>query len=211
MTGRRQGEASPMFAEATQSRESPPRQPSSIANTILSGPAPRAATPADGLAAATHEDIANFIDSSPMFKFGQYKGERFAEVCKNAPEYYFWSAKQKSPGKFLTEYIAYVHKHYEIAEDEQTLQLDIRKHLRPTSVSQSSTASSTVTKKNRAMKYAKVPQCDVCTDFSRAGSNSFVERKTCKVCGTITQTKIERICQDPTTCQHRNLTRLGST
>ena len=59
--------------------------------------------------------------------------------------------------------------------------------------------------RNKSLKYAKIPQCEQRTDFSKVGSNSFVQRKTCKVCGTVYQNKTERQdFQNPTTCPHAN-------
>ena len=58
--------------------------------------------------------------------------------------------------------------------------------------------------------FEHVPQCTVCKDFSKTGSNAYIDMRTCKVCGRIFRTKKEQLVNDALTCTHPTLDRRGS-
>ena len=197
---RRQGEAEPMFAEVvTQAAVPAPRTPTEMYNISSSS------------AAVTSQETADFIGRTPKFKFGQYKGENFGTVCRNHPDYYFWATSQKKPSQFLLDFMDFVQKNYEVDVTAKSLTLDVRKHLRVQPQMSDNPQERPMVTRSKSLKYAKVPQCEQCTDFSGVGSNSFVQRRTCKVCGTVYQNKTEKKdYQNPNLCPHEHLTRQGS-
>ena len=63
---------------------------------------------------------------------------------------------------------------------------------------------------NRKPPNPPVARCRKCTDFTRAGSNAYVDRRTCLDCGHVETEKKERTA-DPATCAHPEVDSLGST
>jgi len=189
-----------MFVEVvTQDAVPAPRTPTQMYNISSSS------------AAVTSQEIADFIGRTPKFKFGQYKGENFGTVCRNHPDYYFWATSQKKPSQFLLDFMDFVQKNYEMDVTAKSLTLDVHKHLRVQPQMSDNPQERPMVTRSKSLKYAKVPQCEQCTDFSGVGSNSFVQRRTCKVCGTVYQNKTEKKdYQNPNLCPHEHLTRQGS-
>ena len=58
----------------------------------------------------------------PIFQYGQYQGESFQTVSESHPDCYFWAKTQNRHGKFLSEYISWVKKHYMIQGEVRALQ-----------------------------------------------------------------------------------------
>ena len=59
------------------------------------------------------------LSSNPVFKFGQYKGHTMQEVTDNHIDYFTWAVSQKSPGKFLAEYIDWAHTNYNVENENR--------------------------------------------------------------------------------------------
>ena len=49
-----------------------------------------------------------------------------------------------------------------------------------------------------------------CKEFSKSGSNAYIDTRTCKQCGTVTKTSKEKEIIDQATCPHTSTERSGS-
>ena len=59
------------------------------------------------------------LSSDPVFKFGKYKNHTMQFVTVNHFDYFTWAASEKRPGKFLTEYIEWVHTNYDVDNENR--------------------------------------------------------------------------------------------
>ena len=56
------------------------------------------------------------------------------------------------------------------------------------------------------------PKCSACTEFTSKGSNAYVRKLTCKMCGHWTKTQIKKeLVAEVDECDHKNFNSLGST
>ncbi|CAE7249187.1 RE2 [Symbiodinium natans] len=149
--------------------------------------------------------------SDTLFTFGHHKGLTYERVLHTYPGYVLWGQTQKCPSKCLGDFLNWVHEHYVV---EDTDPIEVRRRdiplstmMPPTPVADRAANAEGTASSSTGFR----PKCrGGCKTFSKTGSNSYIDTRTCKFCGTVTKTRKEQVQVDPTTCTHAQVDRSGS-
>ena len=149
--------------------------------------------------------------SDTLFTFGHHKGLTYERVLHTYPGYVLWGQTQKCPSKCLGDFLNWVHEYYVV---EDTDPIEVRRRdiplstmMPPTSVADRAANAEGTASSSTGFR----PKCrGGCKTFSKTGSNSYIDMRTCKSCGTVTKTRKEQVQVDPTTCTHAQVDRSGS-
>ncbi|CAE7255946.1 RE2 [Symbiodinium natans] len=149
--------------------------------------------------------------SDTLFTFGHHKGLTYERVLHTYPGYVLWGQTQKCPSKCLGDFLNWVHEHCVV---EDTDPIEVRRRdiplstmMPPTSVADRAANAEGTASSSTGFR----PKCrGGCKTFSKTGSNSYIDMRTCKSCGTVTKTRKEQVQVDPTTCTHAQVDRSGS-
>ena len=98
----------------------------------------------------------------------------------------------------MSEFLNWVHEYF-IVIDSEPIEITRREHplsSTPVPEPEQSTASTVV------RPFFNVPCRGGCKEFSKSGSNAYIDMRSCKKCGTVTKTKEEKQVVDPTPCLH---------
>ena len=149
--------------------------------------------------------------SDHVFTFGQHKGYTYHEGLMQYPGYYVWGRNEPGTSRILNQILDWVDIYYDV--DHGTHQVTPKlapEEVQPRPAPVPGSRDKTATKKppNPPVEISG----HVCKDFSLLGSNAYVERKTCRDCGRVTQTpKNPTYTHDPETCNHAVTDKRGST
>ncbi|CAE7256176.1 AGM1 [Symbiodinium natans] len=149
--------------------------------------------------------------SDTLFTFGHHKGLTYERVLHTYPGYVLWGQTQKCPSKCLGDFLNWVHEHYVV---DDTDPIEVRRRdiplstmMPPTPVADRAANAEGTASSSTGFR----PKCrGGCKTFSKTGSNSYIDMRTCKSCGTVTKTRKEQVQVDPTTCTHAQVDRSGS-
>ena len=148
--------------------------------------------------------------SDTLFTFGHHKGLTYERVLHTYPGYVLWGQSQKCPSKCLGDFLNWVHEHYVV---EDTDPIEVRRRDIPLSTMMPPTpfADRAANAEGTASSSTGFrPKCrGGCKTFSKTGSNSYIDMRTCKSCGTVTKTRKEQVQADPTRT-HAQVDRSGS-
>ncbi|CAE7246083.1 RE2 [Symbiodinium natans] len=149
--------------------------------------------------------------SDTLFTFGHHKGLTYERVLHTYPGYVLWGQTQKCPSKCLGDFLNWVHEHY-VVEDTDPIEvrrrdISLSTMMPPTPVADRAANAEGTASSSTGFR----PKCrGGCKTFSKTGSNSYIDMRTCKSCGTVTKTRKEQVQVDPTTCTHAQVDRSGS-
>ena len=125
-----------------------------------------------------------------QFNFGMHRGSTYLEVLRQHPDYYHWGLQEKKPSPQLTAYLTWVYRHF-VMPPAGAGTATLRE--RPLSVEEidlDRARSEAVLSKKPKSKLSMLRQQDEpCAGgcpahaISRAGSNSYVVKTTCMLCG----------------------------
>ena len=141
--------------------------------------------------------------SDRLFTFGKHKGLTFELVLHTYPGYDLWGQREKCPSKHVADFEAWVHEYYVVTDSEPT---ERREH--PLSGTPVPAFEKPVASSEGPSFY--VTCRGGCKEFSKSGSNAYIDMRTCKKCGAVTKTKKEKPVVDQTTCLHGITERTGS-
>ena len=146
--------------------------------------------------------------SDRLFTFGQHKGLTYERVLYTYPGYVLWGQREKCPSKNLADFLAWVHEYF-VVTDSEPIEVTRREHPLssippPAFVQEQPVASSSVEPASRGLCRGG------CKEFSKSGSNAYIDMRTCKKCGNVTKTRKEKPVIDQATCLHGVTERSGS-
>ena len=153
--------------------------------------------------------------SDTVFAFGQHRGLTYERVVYTYPGYVIWGRTQKCPSVGLANFMEWATNYFDIQDYPGTdqpitvVRRDVPLNCLPPPEPFDPevirlAAPSTSTLEGRR----KCP--GGCKEFSKSGSNAYIEMRTCKKCGTIVKTRKEKEIVDPATCPHTVTERSGS-
>ena len=144
--------------------------------------------------------------SDSLFTFGQHRGLTYERVLYTYPGYVLWGQREKCPSKGLADFLAWVHEYFVVADSEP---IKVTRREQPLS-----SIPAPVLEQPVASSAAGPPfyvTCrGGCKEFSKSGSNAYIDMRTCKKCGAVTKTKKEKPVVDQSTCLHGVTERTGS-
>ena len=152
--------------------------------------------------------------SDAVFAFGQHRGLTYERVVYTYPGYVIWGRPQKCPSLGLANFMEWATNYFDIQDHPGTNQpitvvrrdvpLNCLPPPEPFALEVRLAASSTSTTEGRR----KCP--GGCKEFSKSGSNAYIDMRTCKKCGTVTKSRKEKDIIDSATCPHTVTERSGS-
>ena len=156
-------------------------------------------------------------DDSPVFLIGKYTGETYESVTIENPGYVIWVVSRANPSSGLRAYIDWVENRYRIdSKNNRLINIANGQVLKVTAevVRKSKTRNSKLERASKmwAARDPCEPRCDPET-LTFAGSNQYIKKSTCMVCGTVTSTpREEETANTPEViCRHRRTDFRGST
>ena len=125
-----------------------------------------------------------------QFNFGMHRGSTYLEVLRQHPDYYHWGLQEKKPSPQLTAYLTWVYRHF-VVPPAGAGTATLRE--RPLSVEEidldRARSEAILSKKPKSKLSMLRKQDEPCAGgcpahaISRAGSNSYVVKITCMLCG----------------------------
>ena len=148
-------------------------------------------SPGGGTSQGSPWDVLDYPEEGDtQFNFGMHRGSTYLEVLRQHPDYYHWGLQEKKPSPQLTAYLTWVYRHF-VMPPAGAGTATLRE--RPLSVEEidlDRARSEAVLSKKPKSKLSMLRQQDEpCAGgcpahaISRAGSNSYVVKTTCMLCG----------------------------
>ena len=144
--------------------------------------------------------------SSTLFTFGQHRGLTYERVVHTYPGYVLWGQREKCPSKNLADFLAWVHEYYVVTDSEP---IEVTRRERPLSETPVPVLEQPAAPSTGGPAFY-VTCRGGCKEFSKSGSNAYIDMRTCKKCGAVTKTKKEKPVIDQATCLHGVTERTGS-
>ena len=144
--------------------------------------------------------------SSTLFTFGQHRGLTYERVVHTYPGYVLWGQREKCPSKNLADFLAWVHEYYVVTDSEP---IEVTRRERPLSETPVPVLEQPAAPSTGGPAFY-VTCRGGCKEFSKSGSNAYIDMRTCKKCGAVTKTKKEKPVIDQATCLHGVTERAGS-
>ena len=144
--------------------------------------------------------------SSTLFTFGQHRGLTYERVVHTYPGYVLWGQREKCPSKNLADFLAWVHEYYVVTDSEP---IEVTRRERPLSETPVPVLEQPAAPSTGGPAFY-VTCRGGCKEFSKSGSNAYIDMRTCKKCGAVTKTKKEMPVIDQATCLHGVTERTGS-
>ena len=144
--------------------------------------------------------------SSTLFTFGQHRGLTYERVVHTYPGYVLWGQREKCPSKNLADFLAWVHEYYVVTDSEP---IEVTRRERPLSETPVPVLEQPAAPSTGGPAFY-VTCRGGCKEFSKSGSNAYIDMRTCKKCGAVTKTKKEKPVIDQATCLHGVAERTGS-
>ena len=144
--------------------------------------------------------------SSTLFTFGQHRGLTYERVAHTYPGYVLWGQREKCPSKNLADFLAWVHEYYVVTDSEP---IEVTRRERPLSETPVPVLEQPAAPSTGGPAFY-VTCRGGCKEFSKSGSNAYIDMRTCKKCGAVTKTKKEKPVIDQATCLHGVTERTGS-
>ena len=144
--------------------------------------------------------------SSTLFTFGQHRGLTYERVVHTYPGYVLWGQREKCPSKNLADFLAWVHEYYVVTDSEP---IEVTRRERPLSETPVPMLEQPAAPSTGGPAFY-VTCRGGCKEFSKSGSNAYIDMRTCKKCGAVTKTKKEKPVIDQATCLHGVTERTGS-
>ena len=166
-----------------------PLSPTWVSLTVKTSPLPTKSFLTGGRRRAAHGTFWTTLNDT-QFNFGMHRGSTYLEVLRQHPDYYHWGLQEKKPSPQLMAYLTWVYRHF-VMPPAGAGTATLRK--RPLSVEEidlDRARSEAVLNKKPKSKLSMLRQQDEpCAGgcpahaISRAGSNSYVVKTTCMLCG----------------------------
>lgn len=165
-----------------------------------------------------------------LMNFGQYKDQTYWEVATSYPDYIDWAKSQPRPGAFLKRYLEWYDRFFDFVNGESMYlgpegrgspdltetEVASQSGSRAPASSSGSRSSMPGTKKKTARRVPPAVPLPTscargCKEFSRAGSNAYITRETCFVCGHVRTAARNTKVYEPGECLHEETDNRGST
>ena len=125
-----------------------------------------------------------------QFNFGMHRGSTYLEVLRQHPDYYHWGLQEKKPSPQLTAYLTWVYRHFVVPPAGAGTATLRERPLSVEEIDLDRARSEAIKSKKPKSKLSMLrKQDEPCAGgcpahaISRAGSNSYVVKTTCMLCG----------------------------